>query len=512
MAKIPVSAPKGRKTTVTGVAKMVSSRGLLTGLLVGLMTACTGGAPEKPVARRESPEPAASFEESMPMTAANLRGHKSLYDKGWFIVTSSREALDYAYQHSVVTAGEAVRAARTRVAERSSQLAGDLKGGLRGGGRAGAGVHRTGRRLARLVRGKAREAGQAQVDFGLRSLERSWDFVTGGMYYGRRTGQHWRALKSTWPQYYGNLSRDFRNINEINARIAAKFTTKIEADWDGAFQKAATAFQQEYEDSGQRANTLVAMGDVLFGWLKMFYEGITRPTARTLVVAATAGAGAATYVFTPVADTVMLAGRTIQATGLSVYYVARTTIEVSAPTIEAGFLTGLGLVSIGTGAATHLGGEALGLANQVAFAVAGGAAAAAVAGGETGFAAGKYVALVSYDIATGATKVLINQTQSGVVLGYNALTAVPTHLVLGVSDVFFLGYDGARLVLVRANGQIQPGPGADGQKLDLQDLPVGTVVDLKKLRAKKGVTLEVVSDDPKTVLPILSAVSKDLEQ
>ncbi|MEE8394791.1 MAG: hypothetical protein V3S29_01970, partial [bacterium] len=276
------------------VTPMVSTRGLATLLMVGLVAACAGGEPEKPPSPKGGAPAKASFEESMPMTAANLRGHQSLYDKGWFIVSSSRDALDYAYRHSVVSSGEALSAARIRLAGRSSRLAGDLGEGLRSGARAGAGLHRTGQRFTRLVRGTTAEAGAAQVDFGLRSLERSWDFVTGGIYYGRRSGEHWRSLKNTWPQYYANLSRDFRNINQINARIASQFTTKIEADWDGAFQTAATDFQQEYEDSGQRANTLVAMGDILFGWLKMFYQGAARPTARTLVVAATAGAGAAT--------------------------------------------------------------------------------------------------------------------------------------------------------------------------------------------------------------------------
>ena len=62
-----------------------------------------------------------SFEDVIPLTAANLRGHKMLYDEGWFIITSSRKTLEYAKQRSLVSAGEAFRQVQVNMKKRSAE-------------------------------------------------------------------------------------------------------------------------------------------------------------------------------------------------------------------------------------------------------------------------------------------------------------------------------------------------------------------------------------------------------
>src|SRR4051812_12975366 len=44
--------------------------------------------------------------EVIPVTAANLRGHESLYHEGWFIVSSTDKALRYAKEHAITSSGE----------------------------------------------------------------------------------------------------------------------------------------------------------------------------------------------------------------------------------------------------------------------------------------------------------------------------------------------------------------------------------------------------------------------
>lgn len=40
------------------------------------------------------------------MTMGNLRGHKILYNEGWYVVTSSKKALSYAFERSIKLTGE----------------------------------------------------------------------------------------------------------------------------------------------------------------------------------------------------------------------------------------------------------------------------------------------------------------------------------------------------------------------------------------------------------------------
>jgi hypothetical protein len=120
-----------------------------------------------------------------------------------------------------------------------------------------------------------------------------------------------------------------------------------------------------------------------------------------------------------------------------------------------------------------------------------------------------YVGLVTYDGVKGVTKVVINQASSGVVLGYNALTAVPTHLVMGVEDMaVFLAWDGPRLMIAAASGKLKTGDGLDQPTIG--DLPVGTVVNMKKLEQSQGTKIEVLSTDPAVIRDVLERLPDDL--
>lgn len=499
------------------LAKLVAGRGTPAGIsalfvLIALLAWIPAVFAEEPPPATQ--EATSDFKKVAPITAANLRGHESLYNEGWFIVSSTRDTLAYAYKHSVTTSGEALNEALTDIKSEGGELAEGVKAGASSGVKRAKGIHNQGKRFSQYIKGYTDSLGEAQIDYGLKSLGEAWGFVKGGIYYGKRTETHWKDLKQTWPDYYGDLKQDFSNVNEINQSIAGVFATKMEADWDGAFEQAAQDFQEEYEKSGERGNSLMALGDILSGYLKTLYQGLVKPSARTLAVVGMEGARGASYIFTPAADSVLVAGRTLQATGLSIYYATRTTVEVFSPTVEAGFLTALGLLSIGSGTATYLGGQGLGMANQVAFSSAGAVTGVAEGAGRGAMEAGKYVALVSYDIGKGATKVMFNQARSAVALGYNAITAIPTHLILGVPNAaIFLAYEGPKLILVRVSGDFTaPNDAKKTNKHQITDLPVGTVVDLEELKKMKNLKVETLSDDPEVTLPVLEKLSEDFKQ
>ena len=83
-----------RGKAVTG-GKAVVTGGLVAAVLIaGCASTPESAAPKSP-------------SEVIPITAANLRGHESLYREGWFIVSSTEKAFAYAKEHSIAPSGQA---------------------------------------------------------------------------------------------------------------------------------------------------------------------------------------------------------------------------------------------------------------------------------------------------------------------------------------------------------------------------------------------------------------------
>ena len=74
----------------------------------------------------QSPDDKKSVADVIPLTMANMRGHEALYDEGWFVITSSKQALNYAKEKSVISSREAVTLAANSIAQRDDTLADEL--------------------------------------------------------------------------------------------------------------------------------------------------------------------------------------------------------------------------------------------------------------------------------------------------------------------------------------------------------------------------------------------------
>ena len=282
---------------------------------------------------------------------------------------------------------------------------------------------------------------------------------------------------------------------------------RIGLSWEDAFKRAAADFRDEYEQSGTRKNSLAALGDILLGYLKAFYGGLARPAAKSLVEYG--AKGGAYGIFLPGAVVTVISGRTIEATGLTVVYASKMGYHVITPTVEAGFMTGLAVLSLAATPVTGVGGAGLAVVNQVAFTSVAPAYGVGRGVAETAIDSGKYVALVAYDVAERNSRVMINYLSTGVVLGYNALTAIPVHLILGAADAaVFLAWDGPRLVVAVASGQVTDEKGEGS--FSLGQLPTGSVVDLEKLRKQEGITVDIVTDDPDVIDRIFEKMPEDM--
>ncbi len=447
-------------------------------------------------------------EDVIPWTVGNMRGHKMLYNEGWFVVSSSRKAFAYAKEKSLQDSRTALQEALEKVSRDSQEYGKNIKTDVQESAATVKDTVVTGTRRSDQIFTTTDKISRAEWNIAKESFVKAMDaFVTGNLSIAKRTEAERGELANLPGNYYKSLKHDFSNIYDLTETARNRFSKKIDPQWDTAFQTASREFQAEYEESGKKQNSLVALGPVLYGYLKSFYYGLAAPTSKTIVKYTVAGT---TYaVFLPVAAT-SVTGRTVQSVGLTVYYTGKTGIRIISPTIEGGLLSGMSLLSLGAIPVTYAAGGTMGAVNQVAFTTAAPAAGAVEAAVKTTAHTAKYVGFLAFDAAAGATKVVINQASAGIVLGYNALTAVPTHALLAAGDsVIFLAWDGPRLVIASAQGRIKYSADQNKESFSLGDLPVGTVVDLKKLEQQEGVKVDIISEDPAVIKNVLEKIPDD---
>jgi len=453
-------------------------------------------------------KPEKEIAEIIPITTANLRGHKALYKEGWFVVTSSEKAFNYAKEKSILSSRAAIATAASSIAQRNDEFRNSLLSNFQSSIDITQQTFKRGEKLTQKIADKSETLMHIQFDYSQESFRRSWEsLVKGNLYLGERTEETRENLRNQPGNYFDNLSSDFSNIYDITADMQIDFSQKIGNTWEDAFSESVTQFTKEYEQSGKSSNSLTGLAHILKGYAKGIYHGLFKPTAATATTTLSAGGRAtAQTIFLPTSTVISVAGRTVQSLGNTIYYSGKLGIEIISPTIEAGFLSGMAILSLGSAPITKITGSTIGAVNQIAFLAASPVVGGVSAAANTAIDTGKYVTFVSYDAIKGSSKVLINQSSSAIVLGYNALTALPSHLFMGVLDsAVFLAWDGPRLVIATAKGELV----LNDNDTRVDNLPVGSVVDLSTLK-ERGISVEVISDDPKIINNVMEQLPNDL--
>lgn len=450
----------------------------------------------------------------IPITAANLRGQQSVYREGYLIVSSTEKAFAYAKEHSITSSGSAMRQMGADIARHSAERGSGIATAPSAGVQTGAKVLGRGTALTKSELALAHEAAQGELDYANRGMQRAWErLVKGNMTLTERTESDREALRSLAGGYFDRLGSDWSNLDELTERAKSTMSTGIEARWSDSFAEARADFNRAYERSGTRGNSLAGLGDIFVGYVSALYSGAVKPATRAAVQGGEATAKVGTdVVFLPVTYAFIVTGRTVTSVGMSLYYTTAMGVRLVSPTVEGGLLAGMSMLAYGAVPVTYAAGGAVGAVNQVAVTAAAPVAGVGYAAGSAVAETGVYAVQVSYDLATGVAKVTMNQAQAGIVLGYNALTALPFQTVVGAANgVIFLAWDGPRLVVASAKGEVQwrDDGGARGG-VPVQSLPVGTVVDLDALRKEPGVTVETLSDDPQVVEKVLEKLPQDL--
>ncbi len=470
---------------------------ILLGSLLALIAGCS--TPKTAVQTK-------SVKETIPLTMANLRGHQSLYNEGWFVVSSSDKALKFAKKHGVDNAHRALVKAvdelKKDTQDYTKAIASDLKKSLD----TTKDIFESGTQRSKDILKKTHEIGSKQFEYAKSGFSGAWEsLIKGNISLAQRTEDDRKALAAIPGNYFNDLKEDFSNLGEIAASITRSGSEGLSKIWRVAFEDASKSFLDAYEASGEEENSLGGLIQIMYGYLKALFHGIVKPTTKSVVTGTVeTGKKVGKLIYLPVGATISVVGHSVESLGLTLYYSASVGVKVVAPTVEAGFLTALSMLSLGTTPLTYVGGSSLGLVNQVGSTLAAPVAGTTQLAASTTYDTAKWVTYVSYDVVKGSSKIFFNEAASGIVLGYNALTALPTHALLAASDaVFFLAWDGPRLVVAMAKGEVS------GKKVD--QLPVGTVVDLKALKKEKGVDVEVISEDYDLVEEILHRLPSDVK-
>lgn len=452
------------------------------------------------------PKTSQSISETIPITMANLRGHKSLYNEGWFVVSSTEKALSFAKKHGVDNAAKALDEALNSITADSKSYGKNIKENILDGYSSSKKLLKKGSQNSLNILKGTQKLVDIEMDYTKKTFVKAWSrFIKGNISLGKRTQKDREALANMTGNYFKDLKDDFSNIWDVTSSITLLGGSKLTTLWEESFAEAKKSFIESYDDSGESANSFTGLFHIMYGYLKAIFHGVAKPT--TVTTAKTiyhGGKNLGKLLYLPIGGTISVVGRSVESLGLTLYHTTSIGVKIVSPTIEAGFLSALSFLSLGSTGITYVGGGSLGLINQVGTMAVAPVAGVSETAVKTAYDSSKLVTFIAYDVIKGSSKIIINEAASGVVLGYNALTALPTQALLAASDsVFFLAWDGPRLVIAAAKGEIA--------KENIKQLPVGTVVDLKKLNKEEGVDVKIISKDYKVIEKVLHNLPADMK-
>ena len=450
-----------------------------------------------------------TIQETIPITMANIRGHKSLYNEGWFVISSSKDALKFAKKHGVDNAKDSLSKAIKSITVNMDEYSKKIPKNIEGGYKTTKSTFNKGTQNTKDILKTTKTIADIQLDYSKKSFLDAWStFIKGNISLTDRTKEENTKLVNIGGDYFKNIKSDFSNLHEIASSITFTSSQEISKHWENAFIDAKKSFIESYDNSAESESSLGGLFHIMYGYLKAIYHGAIKPTANTAKSGVEdtyeIGKDITKLLYLPVGATASVLGRGVESLGLTLYYSSSIGVKIVSPTIEAGFLSALSIVSLSSGSLTYIGGGTLGLVNQIGTTAVSPIAGVTQASAKIAYDTTKLVTFVSYDVLKESTEIFINEAASGVVLGYNALLALPTHTLLAASDsIFFLAWDGPRLVVAMANGEIS--------SENVNKLPVGTVVDLQKLKKQKNVKVKIVSEDYSVIVNILKQIPRDMK-
>lgn len=440
--------------------------------------------------------------DTLEVTRKNIEGHKNLYNEGWLLVTSTKEAIETARKNSISSV-QALHQALVELSARQPEFKEKISKIIEQSISDSKKFKGAGTKVSASLKEAGSFGAKGSWKFSQKKYAEAYSAVTlGYLEYGKRNSEDWEQLKKINSDF-AKRTLDVGNDHEIKTIMdsfydeAAKKSN--EGLWTKSISQAQTEFSESYTESGKKSNSLTALPSILVGYAKALYYGFVSPSGQTVGQGLRKTGSSVTGL---VLRTTKITGDIVVTTGLNIFYGAKMGYRLISPTIEGGYLASLALMSSATTPVIYSVGQGLGTLNQVAVTTA----APVVGTGEFviagTLATAKHTALMTYDLTQGVGTTVANTGTTLVVLGYNALTALPTQTLLAAGNAaIFLVYDGPRLAVVALKGEI------DG--IPINQVPVGTVLDANKLK-NQNIQIETINSDNETLEKVLNAAPSDL--
>ncbi len=441
-----------------------------------------------------------SFKKIAPLTANALGARRNLNEHGWLMIPPGTKSIEEVFESGRMSSKVAKAMIFGKMKNRTTELPSDIEKTVL-----------TINEHSKDFRSAGTQNSVEIFKFSYELAAREWElskdlnekaanrFIEGYMFLGDRDAEDRSQLLSAWREVDKERSTISKNLNDLFIDTVWKNQNKLTDVWRNSFNRSVKGFVEEYEDSGKRENTLLAMWDIFQGYTVAVKEILISPiynsttaVGETLVV---------NGVYVPVSHLATFSGQALITSGMVVYYPTKLGYRIVSPSLEAGFLGTMGLATLSSTAPTIVGGSGISAFNQVTTMAAGyGGETVAQTGGVT-YESTAYVTGLVYDFGTGTAESTVYALKSGVILSYTALTVIPAHLLLSVPDAtVFIAYDGPRVVIAAVRGNYS---GYD-------DLPTGTIINLEK--AKKDGKVQVLSTDRELIKKVIQAEIQDKEE
>jgi hypothetical protein len=306
-----------------------------------------------------------NFQKIAPLTANALGERKNIHEKGWYIIPSSKKSTKTVIENGAMSFRTAKAMVFVSMKERAEKYPGNLGDTMKM-------IRSLGKNEEKALYQFSKDIYEGTFDLAKWELEQSGElfkesgnsFVIGYISLGDIEKKDREEIFSTIKEFNKDRMQNYSSISELFKDVSVKNGETISKAWSGAYKRAVLAYSKEYEESGTKSNTLVALWDIFQGYTIAMKELAFAPVSTTVVdsgkIIAING------VAVPVAYVATFLNQTIVTTGLVIYYPTKLGYRVVSPTLEAGFLSSMGVLSATATAPTIVGGTAVGAFNQVA--------------------------------------------------------------------------------------------------------------------------------------------------
>lgn len=407
-------------------------------------------------------------------TVENLNAHQTLHNEGWLFIPSSKNALEFSQKMSIDSAAEAIEKIKKRhhkLKIKQTNVIPAAKTALE------TSIPEAKKQQAAFKKSSKQMANKLNR-YSNESFKFAWNsLILGTISWNKLTNDEVRQIKK--------LTR----IDETQTwgqKLRYQHYADVEKSWQSSINRAQEEFNQSYEKSGQRSNSLLALPDIIWGHLKAMWYGLVKPVSHSTYFA--------------VEESFVLTEKTVRSLGGVLYYSTKASGRIIGENLKAGLLASVAILSFIAEKPVQHSLEGLGYINRVAWPATQVTSSLAIESAKTIGQSTSYAASMIYELGKESSKVAIGSSVAGLTLGLSSLTIIPAQtLLFSLNTAYFLVYDGPKLAVYAITGNIGDS--------SITDLPVGTVIDVNKL--PEDFTKEILPVTQEELDKVLESIKRD---